>query len=208
MKATIKSLLSIKPLLSILLFLSVTHLTRAQHPYLDSLQAWRKNYIETHQLLKTPEQRNLLRFYPLNKNYEVSCSFERLPDSAWFPMPTSSGQPKTARKYGRLTFKLHDTTMHLVVFQLQKLLANPETKDYLFIGFTDATSAIDTYGAGRYIDCMKNEIHGNRLVLDFNKAYNPYCAYTTGYNCPIPPRENALPIAIIAGEKNYAGKAH
>lgn len=120
----------------------------------------------------------------------------------------TSGKVKTARKYGRLTFRLHDTTMHLIVFQLQMLLQKPETRDYLFVGFTDVTSAVDSYGAGRYIDCTIGDIHNNRLELDFNKAYNPYCAYSSGYNCPIPPKENDLPVAILAGEKNYAGKVH
>jgi uncharacterized protein (DUF1684 family) len=198
---------AIKPFLFLVL-VGATLQSRAQHTYLDSLQHWRKNYIETHDILKTPEQQKLFRFYPLNPKYQVTCSIDRLADSAWFPLPTSSGKPKPARKYGRLTFKLHDTTLHLVVFQLQMLLANPDTKDYLFVGFTDATSAIETYGAGRYIDCLISDIHGNKLVLDFNKAYNPDCAYTTGYNCPIPPKENDLPVAIRAGERNYAGKAH
>ena len=71
-----------------------------------------------------------------------------------------------------------------------------------------ATSALDTYGAGRYIDCTLADIHGDRMTLDFNKAYNPYCAYTTGYNCPVPPKDNDLPVAIQAGEKNYGKRVH
>lgn len=170
--------------------------SRAQSAYIDSLQSWRKNYVETHELLKTPEERSLLRFYPINYDYKVDCSFERLADSAWFQMPTSGAKVRTARKYGQLTFVLHDTTMHLIVFQLQFLLAKAETRDYLFVGFTDATSAVDTYGAGRYIDCVIGDIHGGKMVL------------ASGYNCPIPPRENDLPVAILAGEKNYGGKTH
>lgn len=65
----------------------------------------------------------------------------------------------------------------------------------------------ESYGGGRYIDCVINDIRNSTLMLDFNKAYNPYCAYVTGYNCPIPPREKDLPVAIHAGEKNY-GKPH
>jgi uncharacterized protein (DUF1684 family) len=181
---------------------------KAQASYMDSLQAWRKNYIETHELLKTPEERSLLRFYPLDGAYRVVCRFESLPNSPWFPMLTSGAKPQMARKYGLLTFRLHDTTLHLVVFQMQALMAKEATRDYLFVGFTDATSAVETYGAGRYIDCAIGDIHGNTMVLDFNEAYNPYCAYTTGYNCPIPPRENDLPVAILAGEKNYGKKIH
>ena len=197
-----------KTLLAIVVIVLSGQTTQAQSTYIDSMQSWRKNYIETHELLKTPEERSLLRFYPINGAYRVECTFERLPNSPWLPMPTSGAQTQMARKYGLLTFRLHDTTLHLVVFQMQMLMANAATKDYLFVGFTDATSAVETYGAGRYIDCAIGDIHGNTMELDFNKAYNPYCAYTTGYNCPIPPRENDLPVAILAGEKNYGKKTH
>jgi len=77
-------------------------------------------------------------------------------------------------------------------------LAEP-TRDYLFIPFTDATSGIDTYGGGRYIDCATGDIRGGILMQDFNKAYNPCCAYASGYNCPIPPPENDLPVAHWPG---------
>jgi len=202
-----KTNLLVKRVILLLVLVSGMLVSRGQSSYMDSLESWRKNYIDTHEILKTPEERSLLRFYGINPDYRVDCSFERLADSGWFEMQTS-GKPKTARKYGRLTFKLHDTTMHLVVFQLQKLLGNAATRDFLFVGFTDVTSAVDTYGAGRYIDCMIGDIRDNGMVLDFNKAYNPNCAYTSGYNFPIPPRENDLPVAILAGEKNYGGKTH
>ena len=196
-----------KALLAILIFVSGGQALRAQTTYIDSLQSWRKNYIETHELLKTPEERSLLRFYPFDSTYRVECAFKILPNSPWLPMQTSGAKSQMARKFGLLTFRIHDTLLHLIVFQMQALLANEATRDYLFVGFTDATSAIDTYGSGRYIDCTIGDIHGNTMMLDFNKAYNPYCAYTTGYNCPIPPRENDLSVAILAGEKNYGKKA-
>ena len=198
----------IKRLVLIFLFVYGTQVSRAQTAYMDSLQSWRKNYVNTHELLKTPEERSWLRFYPLNAEYKVECVFQKLPDSLWFPMPTSGAKTQMARKYGRLSFRLHDKTLHLVVYQMQMLLAREETRDYLFIGFTDMTSAAETYGAGRYIDCVTGDFRGNTMWLDFNKAYNPYCAYAAGYNCPIPPRENDLPVAILAGEKNYGKKVH
>jgi uncharacterized protein (DUF1684 family) len=72
----------------------------------------------------------------------------------------------------------------------------------LFLAFGDETSAVETYGAGRYLDV--NKVPGSRtIVLDFNKAYNPYCAYNNSYSCPLPPAENLLKVAIKAGEKNY-----
>jgi len=175
--------------------------------YMDSIKAFRADYIKTHELLTTPEQKALLRFYPLNPSYLVVAHFEKYADSPWFAMATSGAGHQIQRKYGRLTFVLHDTTVQLMIYQSQALLQKAETRDYLFVPFTDATSGAGSYAAGRYIDCQVSDFHGGELVLDFNKAYNPYCAYVTGYNCPIPPRENDLTVAIYAGEENYA-KAH
>src|ERR1700744_1238056 len=130
-----------------------------QTGYMDSLQSWRKNYIENHELLKKPEEQALLRFYPLNADYRVRCSFERIEGGDWIPIPTSGTRSLMARKYGRLTFRLHDSTLHLNVYQLQFLLSKEDTKNDLFVGFTDVTSAADTYGGGRYIDCVTGDIH-------------------------------------------------
>ena len=175
--------------------------------YMDSIKAFRADYIQTHEILPTKEQKALLRFYPLDPAYRVVARFEKYADSPWFSMPTSGATPQIQRKYGRLTFMIRDTLLHLMVYQSQALMQKAATRDYLFIPFSDATSGIDSYGAGRYIDGTISDIRNGSLVLDFNKAYNPYCAYSAGYNCPIPPRENDLPVAIQAGEKNY-GKAH
>jgi uncharacterized protein (DUF1684 family) len=78
-----------------------------------------------------------------------------------------------------------------------------EYKKYLFIPFRDLTSGKESYGGGRYID---TEIPaGETLILDFNRAYNPYCAYSHRYSCPIPPEENTLKVEIRAGEKVPVG---
>ena len=78
---------------------------------------------------------------------------------------------------------------------------------YLFVPFTDATTGDESYGGGRYLEFYKQDIQNNTLQLDFNKTYNPYCVYATGFRCPIPPKENRLPVAIKAGEMNFA-KSH
>ena len=72
----------------------------------------------------------------------------------------------------------------------------------LFLAFADETSAVDTYGAGRYLD-VKKVPGSNTIVLDFNQAYNPYCAYVDKFSCPLPLPENLLKLAIRAGEKIY-----
>ena len=87
------------------------------------------------------------------------------------------------------------------------MMSTSKYRDYLGLMFTDKTSGKETYDAGRYIDFNIGDIKNDKLVIDFNKAYNPYCAYVKGkYSCPIPPRENYLPIAIEAGEKNFGKK--
>jgi uncharacterized protein len=103
---------------------------------------------------------------------------------------------------------VHDTLCSLQVFQNLGLLNDPKYSDHLFIPFTDGTTYTETYGGGRYIDLSTKDIKGDKLMVDFNKCYNPYCAYAEGYNCPIPPVENRLPISIHAGERNWAKETH
>ncbi|HTI09490.1 MAG TPA: DUF1684 domain-containing protein [Puia sp.] len=193
---------------TLLLFSVIAGQAQKNNAYLDSMQAFRKDYIETHGVVKTKEDQAFLQFFPIDASYRVKCSFERLTNSEWFPMATSGTRSKMHRKYGKLTFSIHDTTLHLFVYQSQDLLQSAEERDYLFIPFSDKTSGEESYGAGRYLECYIKDVRDGTLVLDFNKAYNPYCAYTSGYNCPIPPRENDLPIGIRAGERNYGKKVH
>ena len=111
------------------------------------------------------------------------------------------------RVFGTATFKIKGKNYSLNIYQSQDLMTNPQYKNYLFLPFTDLTSGNETYVSGRYIDLMIEDVKNNKVVLDFNKAYNPYCAYVSGkYNCPIPPKENALPVAIKAGEKAFTAQ--
>lgn len=142
-----------------------------------------------------------LRFYEPDINYRVKASFVATPESPAFSMPTHSGRDKMYRQYGLLTFRLHDTLLHLHVYQ--RIDGTAEPKNYLFIPFTDQTTYDETFGGGRYLDLYINDITNNQVMIDFNKCYNPYCAFAEGYSCPIPPRENSLNVAIKAGEKNY-----
>lgn len=109
------------------------------------------------------------------------------------------GDERPSLKYGYFKFNFANAEYRLQIFEV--ISSNPEHQNYLFLGFTDETSNNDTYGGGRYIDIQKNP--ENFYVVDFNYAYNPYCAYNPKYSCAIPPRENHLKIKINAGEKNY-----
>jgi uncharacterized protein (DUF1684 family) len=161
------------------------------------------NYIQNHEVVQG-EDRKHLSFYPVSKAYRVEARFERKENSPWFLMETSGTQKKMYRVYGTLTFTINDTVQRLDVYQSQSLMQTDQYRNHLFIPFTDATSGAETYATGRYYDLTMDEIDGNKVVIDFNKVYNPYCAYVSGvYNCPIPPKENRLAVAIRAGEKAY-----
>lgn len=138
-----------------------------------------------------------IHFFPFSDKYVVNAKFVRTPNEKPFQMSTSSGMRKTYIKYGEVYFTIDGKEYKLNVYQSQELLQSADYKDYLFIPFTDATSGHETYEGGRYIDLsITNSDH---MVINFNKAYHPYCAYTDGYNCPVPPAENTLPIKIEAG---------
>ena len=140
-----------------------------------------------------------IHFFPVNEKYAVNARFVRTPNEKPFQMSTSSGMRKTYIKYGEVFFVIDKKEYKLNVYQSQELLKSSEYKDYLFIPFTDATSGNETYEGGRYIDLTIPT--GNQILVNFNKAYHPYCAYTDGYNCPVPPQENTLPVKIEAGVK-------
>jgi uncharacterized protein (DUF1684 family) len=171
--------------------------------YKDSLNAYFKNYVDKHEVVKG-EDRKQLHFFAPDENFRVVAKFEKSDGNQWFQMPTSGRIKKTFRVYGSLSFIIHDTLVKMNVYQSQGLMGSDQYSDYLFLPFTDATTGIETYASGRYIDLLTGDVQNGQVTVDFNKAYNPYCAYVSGvYNCPIPPRENHLPVAIRAGEMVY-----
>jgi uncharacterized protein (DUF1684 family) len=142
-----------------------------------------------------------LHYFPINKMWKVKAGFKFDTLSPVFKMPTSTTRLPEYKKYGILTFTLHDTIFQLTAYQnIDLLKKNPETK-YLFLPFKDKSNNISTYGAGRYIDIEIPE--NDTVIIDFNLAYNPYCAYSDRWSCPIPPPENYLNTHITAGEKKY-----
>jgi uncharacterized protein len=116
-------------------------------------------------------------------------------DGAIINVPTSDGREKVYTRVGQVAFTVEGVDCHLTVYDT----GHPG----FFIPFRDGTSGNETYGAGRYLDV---EVDRNgQMVVDFNRAYNPYCVYADGYSCPIPPSENRLPVPIRAGEKAFRG---
>jgi uncharacterized protein len=171
--------------------------------YRDSTEAYLLKYVKEHEVVKG-EDKKLMTFYPADEKYRIHCRFEKSQNAPWFRMESSGPVKKNYRAYGTIHFFIHDTTVVLTIYQGQDLMATTQYRNHLFIPFTDATSGEDTYESGRYIDLEIKGIENNQVWIDFNKAYNPYCAYVSGrFNCPIPPPENRLSVAILAGEKKF-----
>lgn len=140
-------------------------------------------------------------FFPLDHQYYLVAKLVKTENAIPFDIPTSSGKSKKYKVYGKLYFNLNGLSQTLTVYQNLSLMEKPEYKNYLFLPFRDATNGKETYGGGRYLD-LRIPIAGDDVVIDFNKAYHPYCAYNAfDYNCPIVPEENWLTIPIKAGVK-------
>jgi len=177
-----------------------------QTSYHDSLQAFITSYVSHHELVKG-DDRKYLRFFPIDEAYRVRADFKKASEAKWFLVQTSGLQKKLYRVFGTVSFSVHDTIITASIYQSKDLLDDPKYANYLVLMFTDKTTGNETYDGGRYIDLSTNDIKDQFVTIDFNKAYNPYCAYVRNkYNCPIPPRENDFPVAIRAGEKLYTKK--
>jgi uncharacterized protein len=137
-------------------------------------------------------------FFPIDTSFRIVATLVPFKDQPIILFKTSETSMHEYRKYGKLQFIINGQSFHLNVYQSLSLLKKEEYKDHLFLPFTDATTAEETYGAGRYIDINLPK-EGNTLLLDFNKAYNPYCAYSNNYSCPRVPAENDLSIKVLAG---------
>lgn len=143
-------------------------------------------------------------YFPINLDYRVVAKLEVTPSTPFFSMKTTTSRFSTERIYGYVNFTLKGKKFRLPVYQSKDLMQTAEYADYLFFPFTDLTSGSETYGGGRYIDLAIPK-SGDDVVIDFNMAYNPYCAYNKRYSCPIVPAENQMDVEIPAGVK-YSSK--
>lgn len=142
-----------------------------------------------------------LDFFKLDSTLMVKANLKRTPDSKWFKMQTTTSRLSNERVYGVLSFELQGQTFELNVYQGKDLMKEEGFTDYLFLPFLDNTNGDATYGGGRYID-LRIPVD-KELEIDFNTAYNPYCAYNEKYSCPIVPRENYLDMEVRAGVKKF-----
>lgn len=152
-----------------------------------------------------PADISFVDFFKPQFRYRVEASFLPAADTSEFNMLTYSGLTRKYARYGTLDFTLKGRRMRLTLYQNKTLIAQEAYRNHLFLPFKDVSNGESTYGGGRYLDLSTTDLQHGKMVLDFNKAYNPWCAYSDGYNCPVPPAENHLEMAILAGEKNYRG---
>jgi uncharacterized protein (DUF1684 family) len=120
-------------------------------------------------------------------------------------MLTHSGKKKVYRQYAVASFRFKGKDCSLQIYQSMALLQQEQYRKSLFLPFNDQTNYLTTYAGGRYIDLSTDDVKSGTILIDFNKCYNPYCAFAGGYSCPIPPEANRLPVAIEAGEQLFAG---
>ena len=140
-----------------------------------------------------------LKYFAPDLKYRVSANLEEVENKKVVILSTSDGKEQKYLEYAYAKFSMDGVDNKLLLLEIMDM--GPQ-RGKLFLAFADATSAMETYGAGRYLDVKKVPGAGS-ITLDFNLAYNPYCAYSDTFSCPFPPKENILKVAISAGEKTY-----
>lgn len=140
-----------------------------------------------------------LKFFPADIRYRIKARLKPIEGKKVVLLSTSDGKEQKYLEYAFAEFELDDIQNQLLILEVMEM--GPQ-RGKLFLAFSDDTSGGETYGAGRYLD-VKKVPAAKSIELDFNLAYNPYCAYNDKYSCPFPPKENLLKIAIRAGEMNY-----
>ena len=148
---------------------------------------------------KAPEEFTGLKYFAPDSKYRIIANLHPINNKKVVVLPTNDGKEQRYLEYANAEFRLDGVDCQLLILEVMETGA---FRGKLFLAFGDETSAKETYGAGRYLDL--NKLPGsNTITLDFNKTYNPYCAYNDTYSCPFPPTENLLKVAIKAGERSY-----
>ena len=141
-------------------------------------------------------------FFPIDEAYKVNARFEATPDARPFPMSTSTGGKQIYRRLGILHFELNGIPQTLEAYLQVRRFMPQGQKEIVFLPVVDLTNGNETYGAGRYLHFV-GVPQGNTWTIDFNKLYNPYCAYNEKYECPLVPESNHLDLEVRAGVKDY-----
>jgi uncharacterized protein (DUF1684 family) len=138
-----------------------------------------------------------LEFFDIDPAFCVEAKIEKIPSPLPFNIQMTDGETVEYFKYAIARFTLQSEKQELLLLKSEAFYDDP----WLFLPFYDETSAVESYGGGRYLNL---EYHDEDLItIDFNLAYNPYCAYNDDYLCPLPPAENRITVKVTAGERNY-----
>jgi uncharacterized protein (DUF1684 family) len=143
----------------------------------------------------TPTQKRKfhgLEYYPENPALRLEVEIEDHPDKEPIQIQTSTGELQIYKRVGIIQFQVDGSPAELTIF---------ENEHGLFLPFADSMAGVETYGAGRYLEPI--EMPNGKYLVDFNLAYNPYCAYNDTWSCPLTPWENRLKVPIQAGEKIF-----
>jgi uncharacterized protein (DUF1684 family) len=139
-----------------------------------------------------------LDYYPIDEDYRFEVELQRYEDPDTVTVGTSTGGEQTYLEWGEFAVEIDGQPVAIRAYK-----SDPDD-DRLWVPFRDETSGEETYGAGRYLDLESdNHLSDGKWILDFNEAYNPTCAYSDRYECPLPPTENWLEVRIEAGERDY-----
>ena len=134
-----------------------------------------------------------LKYFEIDPAYKIVGEIDRMTSGQTINIMMSGGDVEEYEAYGNVKFEINGVKCTLKIFK------TPEGN--LFLPFKDLTSNKETYGAGRYLDFGVNEVNGNQITIDFNKAYHPYCAYNQTFTCPVPPAENFINALVKVGER-------
>jgi uncharacterized protein len=187
-----------------LLLLSFYSITSFSQSYTEEILQFQeelnKAYLDPNKTPLTEEDLMVFTehsFFPIDEKFRVEAKFIRTYNSPPFRMKTTTSRLPIYEKYGEAVFTIDSVEFRLPIYQSHQSRQSEEYKNHLFFPFTDLTNGDESYKGGRYIDLRIPS--GDTIVIDFNKAYNPYCTYNAQYSCPIPPKENHIDIKITAG---------
>lgn len=137
-----------------------------------------------------------LNYFPIDSLFKFELQLVEFSEKQDIIIKDSKDNDRSFIKFGKFIFKIGDIVNELIAYK------SDVNDSRLFVPFKDKTTDVETYGAGRYIDLSEEDDKiGDKWILDFNHAYNPWCAYNPNYSCPLVPQGNVLDIAITAGEK-------
>lgn len=176
--------------------MTVTFCIGGRMTELEAFRAEKDEFFKSHpQSPLTPEQKRTftgLKYFPENEDLRLEVKIERLGDEQPIYMQTTTGDVQMYFRHGRFKFVVEGQEAELTIYRAEY---------GYFLPFVDALAGEETYPAGRYLE--PEELPGDRFLVDFNLAYNPYCAYNEMWSCPITPAENRLKVPIRAGEKIF-----